>query len=260
VTWTAPARLELIALQTLPLISAGDDIGQLIVAALERESLKLAAGDVLVLAQKIISKAEGRLVELATVTPSRRARALAQRNGKDPRVIELILRESRKVLRVGKEVLIVEHRSGFILANAGIDQSNVNADGGNGSALLLPEDADASAAKVRRAIGQASGVDCGLMIIDSIGRAWRLGTVGQTLGASGVPMVVDARGRADLFGRKLRATDIGVGDEIAAAASLLMGQANERRPVVLVRGLMAAPEATQLGRDLQRDAREDLFR
>lgn len=259
-TWTAPSRLELIALQTLPLVSAGDDVGRLIVAALQRESLTLAAGDVLVVAQKIISKAEGRLVDLSTVTPSRRARALAQRNGKDPRVIELILRESRSVLRVGKEVLIVEHRSGFILANAGIDQSNVNADGGNGAALLLPADADASAERMRRTIHEASGVDCGLMIIDSIGRAWRLGTVGQTLGASGVPLVVDARGRADLFGRKLRSTDIGVGDEIAAAASLLMGQADERRPVVLVRGLAAAPEETQLGRDLQRDPREDLFR
>jgi coenzyme F420-0:L-glutamate ligase/coenzyme F420-1:gamma-L-glutamate ligase len=260
VTWTAPARLELIALQTLPLVSAGEDPGQLILAALRRESLTLVPGDVIVVAQKIISKAEGRLVDLATVTPSRRARALAQRNGKDPRVIELILRESRTVLRVGKEVLIVEHRSGFILANAGIDQSNVNADGGNGSALLLPVDADASAARLRHTIREATGVDCGLMIIDSIGRAWRLGTVGQTLGAAGVPMVVDARGRADLFGRKLRATDIGVGDEIAAAASLLMGQANERRPVVIVRGLAATPDETQLGRDLQRDRREDLFR
>jgi coenzyme F420-0:L-glutamate ligase/coenzyme F420-1:gamma-L-glutamate ligase len=255
----APARLELLALGTLPLVRAGDALAPLILAALQREGLTLQPGDVLVVAQKIVSKAEGRRVALAGITPSRRARALAQRTGKDPRLIELILRESREVLRVGREVLIVEHRSGFVLANAGIDQSNVNEGGDDAEALLLPEDADASAARLRTELAALTGVDAAVLVIDSIGRAWRRGTTGQTLGAAGLPVVVDARGRRDLFGRALRATDIAVADELAAAASLLMGQADESRPVVLARGL-AAGDTGQTARVLQRDRREDLFR
>jgi coenzyme F420-0:L-glutamate ligase/coenzyme F420-1:gamma-L-glutamate ligase len=258
-SYAAPARLTLVALRTLPLIRAGDALALLITAALQREGLTLQAGDVIVVAQKIVSKAEGRSVALASVTPSRRARSLAQRIGKDPRLIELILRESRGVLRIGREVLIVEHRSGFVLANAGIDQSNANEGGGDAEALLLPEDADASAARLRSELATLTGVAPAVLVIDSIGRAWRRGTTGQTLGAAGLPVVVDARGRRDLFGRALRATDIGVADELAAAASLLMGQANESRPVVLVRGLDAG-DCGQTARVLQRDRREDLFR
>jgi coenzyme F420-0:L-glutamate ligase/coenzyme F420-1:gamma-L-glutamate ligase len=258
-TYAAPARLELTALPDLPLIGAGDALAPLIGAALRTARLALQAGDVIVLAQKIVSKAEGRRVALASVTPSRRARALAQRTGKDPRLVELILRESRAVLRVGREVLIVEHQSGFVLANAGIDQSNVNESGEDAHALLLPVNPDASAARLRGELAALTGVECGVLIIDSIGRAWRRGTVGQAIGAAGLPVVVDARGRADLFGRELRRTDIGVADEIAAAASLLMGQADEGRPVVLVRGF-GATEAGQGARVLQRDRREDLFR
>lgn len=258
-SYTAPARLELVALQTLPLIRPGDALGPLIAASLDREGLTLEPGDVLVVAQKIVSKAEGRSVALASITPSRRARSLAQRTGKDPRLIELILRESRSVLRIGREVLIVEHRSGFVLANAGIDQSNANEDGGDTHALLLPEDADASAERLRADLTALTGVAAAVLVVDSIGRAWRRGTTGQTLGAAGLPVVVDARGRRDLFGRALRATDIAVADELAAAASVLMGQANESRPVVLARGLAAA-DVGQTARVLQRDRREDLFR
>lgn len=258
-TYAAPSRLELIGLSGLPLVARGDALAALISTALRVSGLQLLAGDILVLAQKIVSKAEGQRVALASVTPSRRARALAQRTGKDPRLVELILRESREVLRVGREVLIVEHRTGFVLANAGIDQSNVNESGEDAHALLLPVDPDASAARLRSELAALTGVECGVLIIDSIGRAWRRGTVGQAIGAAGMPVVVDARGRADLFGRELRRTDIGVADEIAAAASLLMGQANEGRPVVLVRGFSAA-QADQGARVLQRDRREDLFR
>lgn len=258
-SYTAPARLELLALASLPLIRAGDALAPLIVAALQREGLGLERGDVLVVAQKIVSKAEGRRMALSDVTPSRRARSLAQRLGKDPRLIELVLRESREVLRIGREVLIVEHRSGFVLANAGIDQSNVNERGDDSEALLLPADADASAARLRAELARLTGTDVAVLVIDSIGRAWRRGTVGQALGAAGLPVVVDARGRRDLFGRALRATDIGVADELAAAASLLMGQANESRPVVLVRGFDAR-DCGQTARVLQRDRREDLFR
>lgn len=258
-TYLAPARLELVAVATLPLIRTGDALAPLISAALQREGLTLRAGDVLVVAQKIVSKAEGRCVPLASVTPSRRARSLAQRTGKDPRLIELILRESRSILRVGREVLIVEHRCGFVLANAGIDQSNVNEGGGDAQALLLPEDADASAAMLRAELAALTGVEVAVLVIDSIGRAWRRGTTGQALGAAGLPVIVDARGQPDLFGRALRATDIGVADELASAASLLMGQAAEGRPVVLARGL-AAQDCGQTARALQRDRREDLFR
>lgn len=258
-SYTAPARLELIALSSLPLVGAGDALAPLLLGAMQREGVSLQAGDVVVLAQKIVSKAEGRRVALDGITPSRRARALAQRTGKDPRVIELILRESNEVLRVGREVLIVEQRSGFVLANAGIDQSNVNESGQDTHALLLPLDADASAAKLRAELQAATGVGCGVLIIDSIGRAWRRGTAGQTLGAAGLPVVVDARGRRDLYGRMLRATDIAVADELAAAASLLMGQADERRPAVIVRGF-GAGDSGQNARTLQRRRDEDLFR
>ncbi len=258
-SYAAPARLELLALGALPLIRAGDALAPLIMSALQREQLSLQTGDVLVVAQKIVSKAEGRSVALAAVTPSRRARSLAQRTGKDARLIELILRESRAVLRVGREVLIVEHRSGFVLANAGVDQSNANEGGDDACALLLPIDADASAQRLRAELAALSGIDVAVLVIDSIGRAWRRGTTGQTLGAAGLPVVVDARGRRDLFGRPLRATDIAVADELAAAASLLMGQADEGRPVVLARGL-GARDVGQTARALQRDRREDLFR
>ncbi|MEZ5458240.1 MAG: coenzyme F420-0:L-glutamate ligase [Steroidobacteraceae bacterium] len=258
-TYAAPSRLELIGLSGLPLVRAGEALAPLLAGALTAQQLSLQVGDVLVLAQKIVSKAEGRCVTLAGITPSRRARSLAQRTGKDPRLVELILRESRAVLRVGREVLIVEHLSGFVLANAGIDQSNVNDSADDAQALLLPIDPDASAARLRRELEVLTGIACGVLIIDSIGRAWRRGTVGQAIGAAGLPVVVDARGRADLFGRELRRTDIGVADELAAAASLLMGQANEGRPVVLVRGFTAA-DAGQDARVLQRDRREDLFR
>lgn len=258
-SYAAPPRLELHGIAGLPLISAGDALAPMILAALQGAGLELRAGDALVLAQKIVSKAEGRRVALASVQPSRRARALAQRTGKDPRMVELILRESREVVRVGREVLIVEHRGGFVLANAGIDQSNVNESGDDGHALLLPQDPDASAARLRAELAARTGVECGVLIIDSIGRAWRRGTVGQAIGAAGLPVVVDARGRADLFGRVLRRTDIGVADELAAAASLLMGQADEGRPLVLVRGF-GAQDAGQDARVLQRDRREDLFR
>lgn len=262
--YRAPQRLELQALGGIPLARAGDDAAALIGEALQRDGFALRDGDALVVAQKLISKCEGRLVSLAAIAPSVQALALAARTRKDPRLVELILRESTQVLRVGREVLIVEHRNGFVLANAGIDMSNANEDGGDAQALLLPLDADASAARLRAALQARFGVSCAVLIIDSIGRAWRRGTVGQTLGAAGLPVVVDLRGRADLHGRLLRASDLAHADELAAAASLLMGQADEGRPVVLVRGLVstakAADASPQNAIALQRARDEDLFR
>jgi coenzyme F420-0:L-glutamate ligase/coenzyme F420-1:gamma-L-glutamate ligase len=257
--FAAPRRLVLTALESLPLVERGDDIAALIAAALVREQFALRSGDVVIIAQKIVSKSEGRLVALESVEASARARDLAARIGKDPRLVELILQESRRVLRVGREVLIVEHRNGFVLANAGIDQSNVEQRGRTPHALLLPQDPDASAAGIRDALLRAVGLELAVLIIDSIGRAWRRGTVGQTLGAAGAAVVVDLRGAADLFGRKLRATDVAAADELAAAASILMGQAAERRPVVIARGYEKFGSA-QTGRALQRAEHEDLFR
>jgi len=259
VAYEAPKRLELFALEGLPQVTPGADLAALILAACERPGCGLLPGDIVVVAQKIVSKAEGRRVRLADVTACAEATSLAARTGKDPRLVELILRESNSVLRVGREVLIVEHRSGWVLANAGIDQSNVGTDTPDTHALLLPIDCDASALKLRQALAAACGHSPAVVIIDSIGRAWRRGTVGQTLGSAGLPVVVDLRGRQDLERRRLRASDLALVDEVAAAASLLMGQADEARPVVIVRGLTVSNDADRAVA-LQRAHHEDLFR
>ncbi len=253
------AKLTLTALEDLPLVRPGDDLAALIVAALERQALMPADGDVLVVAQKIVSKAEGRYVDLDTVRPSPRAKELAGATGKDPRLVEVILSESKRVLRHRPNVLIVEHKLGYVMANAGVDRSNV-APGTRGErVLLLPKDPDAAAEGLRARLAGHFGAQIGVVVNDSFGRAWRRGTVGIALGAAGLPSLVDLRGRADLFGRVLQVTETGFADEIAAAASLVMGQADEKRPAVLVRGLAwsaaPAPAAT-----LIRAAAEDLFR
>jgi coenzyme F420-0:L-glutamate ligase/coenzyme F420-1:gamma-L-glutamate ligase len=242
-------------LERFPLVELGDDIAELIVKAIAHAKLQLVLGDVLVIAQKVISKAEGRLVDLRTVKPSERAVELGRQSHKDPKLVELILRESKEVIRVRPGVIIVEHRLGLVLANAGIDRSNVKSD----HALLLPLDPDWTCSKIRADIAaRYDGLDVGVVIIDSIGRAWRNGTVGTTIGASGVSTLLDLRGRPDLFGRPLETTEVGWADELAAAASLAMGQANESRPVVLVRGLAARGNGG--AKDLLRSREKDLFR
>jgi coenzyme F420-0:L-glutamate ligase/coenzyme F420-1:gamma-L-glutamate ligase len=212
-----------------------------------------------VVAQKIVSKAEDRSVDLATVVPSPRAVALGAEIGKDPRLVEVLLRESVRVVRSRPNLLIVEHRLGFVMANAGVDQSNVAPQDGVHRVLLLPRDPDASAEALRARLAERFGVPLAVIINDSFGRAWRRGTVGVAIGAAGLPALVDLRGRPDLFGRILEVSIIGFADEIAAAASLLMGQADEARPVVLVRGLDWTGPATA-GREMLRPAAEDLFR
>ena len=257
-TTEAAPQLELRAVPGLPLVRAGDDLAALLLDGLGRSGIALRAGDVLVVAQKIVSKAEGRLVDLAAVVPSARARELAPLVNKDPRLVELVLGESRRVVRAARDVLIVEHRLGFVMANAGVDQSNVAAPGQGEYALLLPLDPDASARRLRAAIAARAGVAPGIVINDSFGRAWRVGTVGVAIGAAGVPALRDLRGTPDLLGRTLRVTVVGHADEIAAAASLLMGQAAEGCPAVLVRGLTSGPE--QPAAVLLRPPAEDLFR
>lgn len=251
--------LEVIALKGLPLIRPGDDLVELIASAFRQDGAAPRPGDVLVVAQKVVSKAEGRVVDLATVEPSAKARALAAEVDKDPRLVEVILSESVRVVRARRGVLIVEHRLGFIMANAGVDQSNVAPEDGSTHVLLLPENPDRSAETLRRGLAKLTGIDLAVVINDSFGRAWRQGTAGVAIGAAGLPALIDLRGRPDLFGRKLEVSVIGFADEIAAAASLVMGQADEAAPVVLIRGLRwSAPESTAAS--IVRSANEDLFR
>ncbi len=254
-----PQRLTLSALPGIGFVRPGDDLAALLAAALARAGERLLDRDVLVVAQKIVSKAEGRIVDLATVTPSARAVALGRETDKDPRFVELILQESRAVLRARPGVLVVEHRLGYIMANAGIDRSNVDPGSGAEPVLLLPRDPEGSAEALRARLGSAFGAAPAVIIADSFGRAWRRGTVGIALGAAGLPALQDLRGRPDLFGRALRVSETGFADEIAAAASLLMGQAGEAQPAVLVRGLEWSG-APLPARHLIRPEAEDLFR
>jgi coenzyme F420-0:L-glutamate ligase/coenzyme F420-1:gamma-L-glutamate ligase len=252
------AALNLFALPSLPLVQSGDDLAELVIAGTRRAGQSLAPGDVVVIAQKIVSKAEGRIVELERVTPSAQAVELAAEVGKDPRLVQVILSESVRVVRRRPNLLIMEHRLGFIMANAGVDHSNVAA-GHSEQVLLLPLDPDGSAARLRDALKQRAGADVGVIINDSFGRPWRRGTCGVAIGAAGLPSMIDLRGRPDLFGRTLEVSILGFADEIAAAASLLQGQADEAQPVVVVRGLRwAAPDCPAA--TLVRPPEEDLFR
>ena len=250
--------LEFIRIPGVPLVEPDANLAGLLAAALRAAGEIPAAGDVIVVAQKIVSKAEGRIVHLATVQPSPRAREIAAQANKDPRVVELILRESRTVIRVSPGVIITEHNTGVILANAGIDRSNLK--GSDDAALLLPEDPDASAARLRDQLQQEFGVRLGLLVTDSIGRPWRLGTVGLAIGCAGVLALNDLRGKTDLFGRQLQVSEVAVGDSLAAAAVLLMGEAAEGTPLVLIRGVGAGDDRGQTARAALRPAGEDLFR
>jgi coenzyme F420-0:L-glutamate ligase/coenzyme F420-1:gamma-L-glutamate ligase len=254
-----PDTLTLTALGRVPKIRPGDDLAGALVAALEAGGHAPCEGDVLVVAQKVVSKAEGRYCDLATVRPGARARALADETGKDPRLVELVLSEARRVVRASYDVLIVEHRLGFVMANAGIDRSNVDPAAGGEPVLLLPRDPDASAARLYERLAAHFRARIAVIVSDSFGRAWRLGTIGVALGAAGFPALLDLRGRADLYGRALRVTETAFADEVAAAASLLMGQADEGAPAVLVRGLAWSAPATPAAR-LIRPEHEDLFR
>ena len=252
------AAVQLIALPGLPMVQAGDDLARLLGDALAAHALP-RDGDVLVIAQKIVSKAEGRLVDLATVSPSAPAIALGAEIDKDPRLVEVIMGESTRVVRSRPNLMIMQHKLGFVMANAGVDQSNVAPEDGVERALLLPEDPDASAEALRAALSTRFGVKLAVIINDSFGRAWRRGTCGVAIGAAGLPSLVDLRGTPDLFGRELHVTVVGHADEIAAAASLVMGQAREGQPAVLVRGLTwDAPDGP--ASVLARPADEDLFR
>jgi coenzyme F420-0:L-glutamate ligase / coenzyme F420-1:gamma-L-glutamate ligase len=247
------------ALTGIKLIEPGDDLAAITIAALAANGLVPQPQDVLVVAQKVVSKAEGRYVDVASVQPSPQAIALGAEINKDPRFVEVVLGESKRVVRHRPGLLIVEHRLGFVMANAGIDHSNVPTSDGVERVLLLPRDPEGSAQALCDHLVRTFGVPVGIIISDSFGRAWRNGTVGVALGVAGLPAVIDMRGRPDLFGRELRVTETGFADEIAAAAGLLTGQADEALPMVLVRGLTwSVPNAP--GAALIRPAEHDLFR
>ena len=251
----------------IPLIRRDDNLADILVNSLSASEITIQDKDILVIAQKIVSKAEGRTVNLTTVHPSPRAQTLARETNKDPRLVELILQESNEVLRTRAGVIIVEHRLGFVCANAGIDHSNVGATLALGEEpgvqdewfLLLPKDPDSSANVLRRQLQEKTGKKIGILIIDSHGRAWRNGTVGAAIGIAGLPGLEDLRGQPDLFGYQLQVTQVGVADELASAASLVMGQASEGTPAVHVRGFPYALREGSL-RELIRPKEQDLFR
>lgn len=253
------AQYTAIALPGIPDVRKGDDLARIVMDALDQMGQVLQHGDIIVLAQKIVSKAEGRVVLLDEVTVTPEARDLAHRVKKDPRLVTLALAESARVVRALPGLLILEHRLGFVMANAGIDQSNVSSPDGQACALLLPVDPDESARRVADALYARTGCRIAVLVNDSFGRPWRQGTVGVCLGAAGFPAVQDLRGECDMNGRVLHSTIVGLGDEIAAAASLLMGQAAQRQPAVLIRGYAwDAPECN--ARALVRPLAEDRFR
>lgn len=254
-------ELNFTSLESFPLIKPGDNLIEIIADQVIAQGISPQKGDIFILAQKIISKSEGRLVNLNDIQPSEEALKIAEITEKDPRFVEAVLSESKKVLRMRYNTLIVEHKLGFICANAGIDHSNVHGEWGEESdwILLLPENPDQSAELLRQGLQKKFGCPLGVLIIDSHGRAWRNGTVGVTIGLAGMPALVDLRGNEDLFGFKLKITQVGAADELAAGASLLMGQAKEGTPVVIARGFPYALREGNL-QELIRPEELDLFR
>jgi len=251
-----PASLSLLPVPGIPEVLPGTDLAALLARALGAAGLALRAGDVLVVAQKIVSKAEGRFVDLAAVSPGARAQELAAITGKDARLVELVLSESVKVLRARRDVLIVRHRLGFVMANAGIDRSNVGDGAAGARVLLLPRDPDASAAALRAALTHEHAP--GVIVSDSFGRAWRKGVVNVALGAAGVTSLWNRRGEGDRAGRPLEVTEVALADALAAAAGLVMGEAAEGVPAVLIRGC-APPAAATPASTVLRSPEEDLF-
>ena len=252
-------QLNIFALEKIPLIIPGDNLAKIIFNALKKSKLVIQDGDVFVIAQKIVSKAENRYVTLNEILPSKRASVLAQKTDKDPRLVELILRESKKVVRFRKGVIVVENKLGFIHANAGIDRSNIESDSLNARVLLLPKNPDLSAKLLQKELSKILRKKIGIIINDSTGRAWRNGIVGIAIGCSGVSVLSDLRGQKDLYGKTLEVTEVGTADELASSASILMGQSNEGLPVVIIQGLKLSKDKRG-SKALLRLAKDDLFR
>ncbi len=253
----APTSLSLVALPGIPLVQPGNDLAQIILNSLQQSGLSLQTGDVLVISSKIVSKAEGCIVDLTTIEPGEKAVQIGNETQKDPRIVELVLRESKMVSRKAVGVLVTQHRLGFISANAGIDQSNVDDTGDK--VLLLPGNPDQSAQQIRAQLVAVTGVEVGIVISDTHGRPFRMGNVGVAIGVAGMPALVDLRGQTDLFGRELQISMQGYADLVASAAHLLCGESDEGRPVVLVRGLQFERTDGQAA-ELVRPPEQDLYR
>ena len=254
----AGSELNLTAIQNIPEINPDDDVSHIINRCLTDQNLDLKNKDILVIAQKIISKSEDRFVDLKTVKPSEKALEISKKTDKDPRLVESILGEANEIIRAEKGILVVEHKLGHILANAGIDRSNIARTSDH--VLLLPKDPDASARKIKNYFQGLYKIKIGVLITDSIGRAWRLGTTGHALGSSGIKTLMDLRNNEfDRDGRLLQSTVIGVADQIASASTLLMGESSEGTPAIIVRGLDLCDDSDTV-KDLIRSAEEDLFR
>lgn len=252
------SRLEVIALNNVPSINEHDDIAKITIQHCKDSGIEIEQNNIVIIAQKIISKSEGRFVNLKSVIASDKAKKIAQQTAKDPRLVELIIKESREIIRIQDGIIIVEHRLGHILANAGIDQSNTGKE--EDQVLLLPKNPNESAAHIRRTIESTLGLKVGVIITDSMGRAWRLGTVGHAIGSSGVKTIIDLRGQSqDLFGRPLQTTVIGFADQIAASATIVMGESDEGRPIVIVKGIDMPSNSDNVD-DLIRPKEDDLFR
>lgn len=251
----------------MPGLSPGDDLAAMLIDSIVAQGLQLHKGDVVVVAQKAVSKVEGRYVDLATVQPSEQAKTLAEKVCKDSRLVELVLRESSDVVRAVPGVLIVRHRSGHVMANAGIDASNLPASGVSGDCaelvLLLPENADASAQRLSQQLSEFSGVDVAVVVSDSFGRPWRQGVTNVALGVAGIAALYDKRNQLDMYGRTLQVTQVAVGDLLASTAGLVMGEGSEGIPAALIRGVSAVflePQSHNPASTLLRAAEEDLFR
>ncbi len=252
-----PPPISLQALSGFPRVKPGDDLARQIADTLEAGGLSLQPGDIIACAQKIISKAESRYARLQDVAPGPEAEDWARRTGKDPRLVQVTLDESNHVLRFRPNLLVVEHNLGMVMANAGIDQSNI--DGAGEQVLLLPQDPDRSAEALAEGLEALTGVRPAVLITDSVGRAWRIGTAGIAIGASGIRSVNDIRGEEDMMGRELKVSIVGHGDQLAAAACIAMGEGAEGTPVVLIRGLPVEP-APLPAAALVRPAEDDMFR
>jgi coenzyme F420-0:L-glutamate ligase/coenzyme F420-1:gamma-L-glutamate ligase len=246
--------MRAIPLDNLPLIKKGDDLGEIIIRALTMKDMSLDGGDIIAVTEKIVAKAEDRVVPLKSITPSEKALELAGITGKNPRIVELILRESDEILRVDDNFIVVVTKQGFICANAGIDQSNIE----HGMAKLLPINPDKSAAGIRSALEKKYMVNLGVVIVDSFGRPFRRGSVGVALGCSGVNALWDRRGEKDLYGKELMVTRVAIADCLASSANLLMGEGMEKTPVVIIKGLNFQGEGR--ASDLLRAEEEDVFR